>query len=144
MMFEDCIETTWDDPKWEFVVVTDGKVGMTYRRGSFNSIEGHIATIYHERTVYNEVQEAQELRELLETWRDRGRDNLADAVLDAMAEGASGYPVWDLFQGTPISTERDSWTLELNRPDLKFYRPNWDEDSNIGAGQVLKFAVVER
>ncbi len=115
--------TTKDDSQWAKL----GFCQAIFERSRL-IIEGDIAI---SRTVYPTYQrlerEEQELRAILQTWRDRGKADLAQAIEEFANDCGD---IWDEFKEKTGEEQVDEFQIDLNDPRITFYKL-MDSDSGL-------------
>lgn len=128
-------QTTRDDPQWtrlEFWPAVFERCRLI--------IEGDTAI---SRTIYPSYQrlerEEQELRALLQTWRDRGETDLAQAVEEFSDDWGS---IWDQFEKKTGEEKVEELRIDLNDPRIKFYKLMDSNGDWLYAAGASEFAMT--
>ena len=122
-MAEGWVETTKDDPGWEYVRMGGDDWGFYqcgfYRETDSIKFQGDVIVYSKDWPCFREAPEADELRTLIQSWRDRGRDRIADTIANHYDEYGS---IWDLFTEVTGETKHEEQRYDPQAMTIRYYK----------------------
>ena len=115
------VETTKDDPEWEYVRI-GGDDQPFYWHGYSREgieIEGGVVVYRRDWPTFREAPEADELRALIQAWKDRGRTEIARRIETYCDDYGD---IWDLFQEKTSVTTHEEHRYDPRTTKIRYYK----------------------
>ena len=120
-------ETTKDDPGWEYVRIGGDDMGFYqqgFHREDFSkyddiTFQGDVIVYSKDWPCFREAPEADELRTLIQTWKDRGRTEIAGWIETYSDDYGD---IWDLFQEKTGVTTHEEHRYDPRTTKIRYYK----------------------